>query len=213
MTIKAKNLFRDTSLLLLIISNLITIYIAVRENWDLSTVMWVYWVQSIVIGIFNFVRIYQLKEFSTENFTINGQPVTSTDEARNFVALFFAAHYGLFHFVYLFFLIIGPFSSRYGYSGNPTDFKYVVLASLVFFFNHLYSYLHNKPVDNKKQNIGAIMFYPYARILPMHFAFFLGATAGIAVPIFLSIKTLADCIMHIYEHYVLRRSETPVESL
>ncbi len=207
---KSKNLLKDPSLLFLLFTNLITIYIAVRENWDLSTLMWVYWVQSVIIGFFNFVRIYQLKDFSTENFTINDRPVKSTEEARNFVAVFFVLHYGLFHLVYLLFLIVGPYTSVFMLNSSPVDFKYVGIASLIFFFNHLYSYFHNKPLDNKKQNIGAIMFYPYARILPMHFVFIFGAAVGVAVPFFLALKTLADCIMHVYEHKVLRRETSSV---
>lgn len=207
---KSKNLLSDSSLVFLLISNLFTFYLAIAENWGLSTLMWVYWVQSVVIGVFNFMRIRQLKEFSTDNFTINGRPVSSTEEARNFVSVFFVLHYGFFHLLYLFFLIVGTFTDTFIQGNRHADFKYVAIASLAFVLNHLYSYFYNKPSDTKKQNIGAIMFYPYARIIPMHAAFFLGFAAGFEIPLFLVLKTLADCIMHVVEHFILRKGETYV---
>jgi len=72
--------------------------------------------------------------------------------------------------------------------------------------NHYYSYTYYKNKPKKKQNIGTIMFYPYARILPMHLlivgGFFLadGGAQTAAVVLFLILKTGADTVMHYIEH-------------
>jgi hypothetical protein len=73
-----RNLFADSSLWFLLLSNIITIFFAINENWSLSTIIWIYWFQSITIGFFNFIRILRLKKFSTEGFNINGQPAQPT---------------------------------------------------------------------------------------------------------------------------------------
>lgn len=202
-----KKFFNDPSLWFLLLSNLAMIYIATKENWNLSTIMWVYWFQSITIGLFNFIRILQLKEFSTEGFKINGEPAQSTQNTKNFTAFFFLFHYGIFHLVYMIFLLTGIFTKAYGNTPNLSELKYILLTALLFFINHLFSYFYNKPIDTKKQNIGSLMFYPYVRIIPMHLTIILGSAFAGILPLFLVLKTFADGIMHIVEHNVLRNNE------
>ena len=202
-----RNLFGDLSLWFLLLSNLATVFFATKENWNLSTIMWVYWFQSITIGFFNFIRILQLKEFSTEGFKINGQPAQPTQDTKIFTSFFFLFHFGSFHFVYMIFLLTGTFTKAYGNTPNPAELKYILLTALLFFINHLFSYFYNRPRDTKKQNIGPLMFYPYARIIPMHLTIIFGSAFVGALPFFLVLKTFADGIMHIVEHNVLRKGE------
>jgi hypothetical protein len=169
--------------------------------------MWVYWFQSITIGFFNFIRILQLKEFSTEGFKINGQPVQPTQSTKIFTAFFFLFHYGFFHFVYLIFLLTGTFAKVYGNGPNFIGLKHIFLTALLFFINHLFSYFYNRPRDTKKQKIGSLMFYPYARIIPMHLTIIFSFSFGGALPLFLMLKTFADGIMHVVEHNVIRKGE------
>jgi cellulose synthase/poly-beta-1,6-N-acetylglucosamine synthase-like glycosyltransferase len=169
--------------------------------------MWIYWFQSITIGFFNFIRILQLKEFSTEGFKINDKPAQPTQSTKIFTAFFFLFHYGLFHFGYMTFILTGIFTKAYGNLPTFADLIYIFLISLLFFINHLFSYVYNKPKDTKKQNIGALMFYPYARIIPMHLTIIFGSAVADALSFFLVLKTFADAIMHIVEHNVLRKGE------
>jgi hypothetical protein len=171
--------------------------------------MWIYWFQSITIGFFNFIRILQLKEFSIDGFKINGQPAQLMQGIKIFISFFFLVHYGLFHFVYMRFLLTGTFTKTYRNASNFIELKYIFLTSLLFFINHLFSYVYNRPKDTKKQNMGMLlMFYPYVRIIPMHITISLAAVLGSrALPLFLLLKTFADCIMHIEEHNVLRKGE------
>lgn len=202
-----RNPFSDPSLWFLLFSNIATIFFAIIESWNLSTIMWIYWFQSITIGFFNFIRILQLKEFSTEGFRINGRPAQPTQRTKISTAFFFLFHYGLFHLVYLIFLLIGPFTMAYENVSGSVESKYILLSPLIFFINHLFSYLYNRPKDTKKQNIGSLMFYPYARIIPMHLTIIFGSSFGGVLPLFLVLKTFADGIMHVVEHNVLRKGE------
>ena len=196
-----KNIFTNPSLLLLIFSNLIAIYFAVSQGWQLSTVIFVYWFQSITIGFFSFIRILQLKEFSTEGVQINGQTPKPTSGTKIFTAFFFLIHYGGFHFGYLIFILIGN-------KIDFAEFKSILLIAFIFFLNHLFSYIYNKPQDTQKQNIGTIMSAPYARIVPMHLTIMLSSFFGTAVlPFFLILKTIADVMMHLSEHEIKKGEE------
>ncbi len=196
---RLEKLLSDNSVVGLFISNLITIVMAVVQGWSLTEVLWVYWAQSVIIGWFNFWRMLGLKEFSTQDLKMNGQRVKPTDKTRRQVSFFFLLHYGLFHLAYLF-AIVGMHSEEESSLLRPG----LLLMIAVFFANHLYSYYFNqKRTQDCLPNIGSMMFLPYARIIPMHLTMFLGAAAAnniIAMVIFLSLKTLADVIMHVVEH-------------
>jgi len=215
----------DLSLLFLLFTNVFVIFLALKQGWDVLTLALIYWFQSIAIGIFNFVRILQLKDFSTESLwknyvfdittkrMISPKQLKPTPETKMLLAFFFLFHYFGFFLVYLLFLI--PFNEIFTslLLGQKIEFleklKYAFLCFLAFFITHLFSYIYNKPRDAKKQNIYVIMFYPYARVLPMH-AFILvpillKTEAREMLLIFLAAKTLADVIMHVVEHSIIRR--------
>lgn len=198
-----KFFWNDPSLWILFFANLFTIYLAVNENWSLSTIMWIYWFQSVIIGFFNLLRIIGLREVS-EGEKIDEMPIQPTRRSKTISSLFFVVHYGMFHFGFLAFLGQGAANLQELLSHIP---KQAFLPMGIFFFNHLFSYVYNRARDARKQYIGALMFYPYVRIIPMHLTMFFEAIFGGALIFFLLLKTLADCIMHTLEHRALRKSE------
>jgi len=170
--------------------------------------MWVYWFQSVIIGIFNFIGILQLKNFSTKDFKIGGRPAQPTRDTKNFTAFFFLFHYGLFHVVYLIFISNGMSIKIHGREPTLLELKYIFITILIFLLNHFFSYVYNKLKDTKKKNIGSLMFFPYIRILPMHFTLMFGLFIGdIALPFFLMLKTIADGYMHLVKHNTLKNSD------
>lgn len=187
----------NLSIMSLLFSNLLVIILSLVQKWDTSTVLWVYWMQSIIIGFFQFLRILSLNNFSTQNFTINNKPTSPTSQTKVFTAFFFAFHYGFFHFIYAIFLFNF-------FTNQSLDFTYLFLGGLVFFVNHTFSYLHNRVIDEQKtQNIGTLMFSPYARIIPMHLIIIFGAILGqSALVIFLLLKTFVDLLMHTIKYKV-----------
>jgi len=108
----------DRSVLPLLLSNLLTLVWAVAEGWRIVDVMLVYWVQSVIIGYYNYHRIMDLKKFSTENFSMNNRRPDPTPETQKSVARFFALHYGVFHAAYLAF-ILGRDSGEISLSSRP----------------------------------------------------------------------------------------------
>ena len=197
----------DRSALLLILSNLVTIFLAVVQQWNVQDLMWIYWGQSIIIGVFNWRRILDLKQFSTEGFRVNDQPVEPTRRTQVQTAWFFLFHYGFFHIGYLVFLM----SEKKPDAVTPVFG--IAVCILAFLVNHAFSYRHNRQRDmDRAPNIGTIMFFPYARIIPMHLTILFGShfvrdSSG-RLLLFLGLKTLADVIMHMVEHADARRKKS-----
>ena len=92
----------------------------------------------------------------------------------------------------------------------------VLICCAAFFLNHFFSFRHNLERDARKvRNIGTIMFFPYARIIPMHLTIIVGGFFAYktgAVVLFLILKTLADLAMHAVEHHQERDAHAPGET-
>lgn len=192
-----KKYFADSSTLSLLFSNILIIILALAQKWEISTILWVYWMQSIIIGFFQFLKILSLKKFSTENFKINSHPALPTAQTKAFTAFFFVFHYGFFHFIYAIFLFNF-------FTDKSLDSAYIIIGGLIFFLNHTFSYFHHKIIDEQKlQNIGQLMFFPYVRIIPMHLIIIFGAILGkSALIVFLILKTITDLALHTIKHKV-----------
>lgn len=197
----AKYFRADRSAAVLILSNLVTIVVALALGWDIQVIMWIYWGQSIIIGCFTCLRILDLKQFSTEGVRMNDGPVEPTRRTKWRVAGFFVFHYGFFHFVYLIFLLVLALITP----DSSTPFPGIGLCLLAFLVGHAFSFWHNRQRDRERTpNIGCIMAFPYGRVFPMHltiiFGGFVGPDSTIALLFFLTLKTVADVVMHMAEH-------------
>jgi hypothetical protein len=193
-----KHFHSDLSLWALIASNLIVIVWALIEGWPLAVIIWVYWSQSVTIGILWFFKILTLKEFSTKGFHINNRPVKPTTSAKTQTAIFFLIHYGIFHLVYAIFLL--------GLC-KTTEKLPILFMAAVFLVYQCFSFFYNRKWEGKrKPNIGKMMFFPYARIIPMHLTIIFGRISSkgtfsgeMTLVLFMLLKTLADVIMHVVE--------------
>lgn len=199
--------FKKSSTLALVFSNFLVIFFAIVDEISANEVLWVYWSQSVIIGIFNFIRMITLKEFSTEGFKQGNKQPPPTRSVAISSAVFFLFHYGFFHFIYAFFL--GGFSeiSNTGTSSGGTVF--LLISAATFFISYLIEFINsNKEKSDVLPNIGYIMFAPYARIIPMHFTIILGGFVGAMgaffstdtnltiIILFTGIKTIVDLITH-----------------
>jgi Family of unknown function (DUF6498) len=199
-----------TSTRSLLAVNAITVAMALALDWPVATLLWPYWVQSVVIGYFSRKRILALGRFSTEGFKMNDREVSATPATQRSVANFFAVHYGFFHLAYLAFLL-GQHTGQFRWS----DWAGLVVLGVSFAWNHRLSFNQNVEADRTgTPNIGTLMFLPYARIIPMHITIIAGGALGgdgpLAVLIFGALKTAADVLMHHVEHRVLQRQRAAV---
>lgn len=175
----------------LIIANAATLVMAVVLDWDLGWLMWPFWIQSVIIGLYAFKRMMSLEDFSTEGLKSNGRPVPEDESGKRSTAFFFLAHYGIFHAAYLVFLL----GNHTGY----TSLEVLALAGcgLGFLFSQRQTYAAQHAADLRgRPNLGALMFLPYLRVLPMHLGIMFGAAVdgggALALTAFILLKTLAD---------------------
>ncbi len=191
----------DQSLLGLVIANAVALAIAWLTHMSLREVMLVYWIQSVIIGVGNVIRMASLHRY-TKAVAGKNPPVEPMPVFRFGYAAFFALHYGLFHVAYFAFL------SGKGGLGPVAPY---VLCALAFLVSHAFSLRRNLAADAAGvPSIGILMFMPYARVLPMHLVILSGLAAGASSPgallVFGALKTAADALMHVVDHYVMAKS-------
>jgi hypothetical protein len=196
--------FTRFSTLSLLFSNLLVILIAVIDKLSAADVLWIYWSQSVIIGIFNTVEILTLKEFSTAGFRQGNRPVLPTKAAKYSTAVFFLFHYGFFHFVYAVFL--GVFSHFAGPGPSGRGRGFIFYSAAIFLARYLIDFVTSRNIERREiPNLGRMMFAPYVRIIPMHLTIILGALIGVAgsfsagadlaiLVLFTGIKTVVDLI-------------------
>jgi hypothetical protein len=193
----------NTPTTLLLFSNLLSLILALVFHWPVLTILWGYWLQSIIIGVFTFIKIIMIR--------IEEYPPIHPQFRLHGYAFFFAIHYSIFHIFYAAFLI-GFSSQTGGVFGHlqPPNFLGVTIVGALFFINHTYSFIKYYILDRKQIRFYAktIFFEPYARIIPIHLSLFAAAyfvmvysyAEPLIIAFFLLLKTLADVILHRYQH-------------
>ncbi len=183
-------------ILWLLAANLATMIMALAQGWSLAPLMWVYWCQSVIIGVCNWLRIRRLKQFSVTGLKVNGKRIEEpTPAIKRWMSNFFAMHFGFFHLVYLLFLL--SFLDEI-----PMEVVLAAMAGVLSFgINHAASYRQHLRQDAPSTpGIASMCFLPYARVVPMHLVIFMAAIYGpesvMALFVFLLLKTLIDLIMH-----------------
>lgn len=190
----------------LVVANLAALVTALWFDWPPSSLIWPYWLQSIVIGGFAVRRMLTAPRICTKGFTSNGKPVPATRAGRVQTAVFFTIHYGIFHLVY------AAFISASGGWPAGMDLWATLAVVAAFAWGHANSYRRNREVeDDVPVNLGTVMFLPYLRVIPMHLTILfgglvLGGGGTWALLLFSGLKTASDVAMHYAEHVILRRS-------
>lgn len=189
----------------LALSNLLTLVLAIVEDWPLKTLMYIYCWQNVIIGFFNCFRLLKFGEFIVAPRL--RAPVPSW--VKFFLPAFFAVHYGLFQFGY--FQFIGRI--------NRLDMSWVWLSIALFFGHHFFSFMKHSRREIEGKDIMSLMIFPYFRIVPMHLTIIFGGFVMMlfkgnfmvdrcVLAFFLLLKTDVDLKMHQVEH----SGEKPSES-
>lgn len=158
-----QKIIRDPALWALIGFNIILIMQYQHDVKEYTTIIWLYWCQSVLLGFFTFIDMLTMKkeDISVENMTINNRPATP-QQARGCLPWFFLVHYGGFHFVYLIFLFIDFHFSDINFISLKWSFLALTISYAFLFIQNKIKY------RQVKRKIGTMFFMPYLRILPMH---------------------------------------------
>lgn len=184
-----QRIIKDPGFWFLLLMNGYLIYYYQQKPGEFNTIIWIYWVQSVLIGFFNFLDLQSVKDPDSTSLSINNKPVSKN--SMGCAAWFFLFHYGFFHFVYAIFLLVGKSSS--------VNSKLLLITAGIFFIESTIQFIRKRnTLEPGKVNVGKMFFTPYLRIVPMHLMIlvpsFLGITGSV---VFLILKTVADAGMYL----------------
>jgi len=207
----------DPSLWSLLVSNFVTIFFAVKGNWDITTILSVYWVQTLIIGFFHHVE-----SLAPKNHIISIKDNSDLADIWTYrvLSIFLTVMSFLGYLFTLFFLAIFIFLPSLN-SISVTNFlsiNFIVkniinsfinfnfLTSIfIFFLNHLFSSLYHLFNQNEKQGFYVIPQSIYLRVLPMFIPITIISLSqpsiiSYSLIPFLILKTITDCALHIIKH-------------
>ena len=186
-----KKIIRDPAFWALVAFNTILIVEYRDDPKYYTTLVWLFWAQSVLIGLFNFFDMLTLQKVDVDIFTINDHPA-SPKEAKGCLSFFFLVHYGGFHLGYLIFLFID-------FKFTNIDFSVMKMALLGLLLSSIIQFVQNKTVyRNIPRSISKMFFMPYLRVVPMHLTIMLPKFFDLQPGLtFLVLKMVFDIIGHL----------------
>jgi len=183
----------------LILANSVPVFGVLFWGWDAVSILVLYWLESVIIGILNIPKILACRKTEEGSF--------SMAFANLFLCGFYCIHYGMFTWGHGTFLaeIFGarPIMEDLLSGGS------ILWTAIIFFISHSISMFVN--FFGKKEYLGrepnTQMFSVYGRVFVMHlvviFGGFLVQTYGapvLAVILLIVLKTGIDLVAHLKEH-------------
>lgn len=196
----------------LLLANIITIILFIVNDGSVMQALWVYWLQSVIIGIFTVARIITLPT----NFSLSGLPKKASNTTRRIwkiiIAGGFVFQYGIAHIVYAVFLSVMQHGEITGLEEQPFSMGGevalvpVLVAGLVFALHHWLSYRSEQAQNISDTHtilaVKNILVRPYARIAPLHIIIIVGPLVAALIGyssvfiVFMILKTVADLRLH-----------------
>lgn len=175
----------------LILMNVFIIMYYYEYPGGFKTYLWIFWLQSVVLGLFNFMHLLTLGKSATGNMSFNNKQVKQG--SMGCVSFFFLFHYEFFHLVYAIFLV-----SSFNAMGK-LDFSLFKYAALAIFANQIIWFVQAKFRQKEHPiSIDKVFFLPYLRIIPMHLVILIPAFIHVSsIALFLVLKTIMDVAMQV----------------
>lgn len=183
--------YKDSSFWSLLLVNGYVIATVQRNAISAINVMLIFWIQSVIIGIFAAVQMLIVKDFlgDGDHFDLKRQKLEKKEKILQ--TAFFVGHYGFFHAGYCLFILM-----LFRRDGMTIDWKAVLPFALTFFAHHLFSFIRSRK-NLAKADPESIMGQAYGRIVPMHAGIIIGAFNPIRILMpFLFIKAAIDLLAH-----------------
>lgn len=188
---KKNKYFTDIGFWWLLLWNLFLVYEQYQHPETFKTILWIYWSQSVLIGLFNFLDILTLQKVVPGSWQEDGKEMSDA-KAKGCASFFFLFHYGFFHLGYLIFLF------AFVKTEGRFDFNFFVLSVITCFMGLLINFIRRKTTyANAAGNIGTMFALPYLRIVPMHLTILLPSFLGVsAMSVFTLLKTIVDVLFY-----------------
>lgn len=186
------------SVIVLIVVNLIPLIGVLFFQWDIFTIIFLYWLESAVIGIFNFFKMIKI------NGGLNSNMLP-----------FFIIHYGgftlgtLILIIFLFRPDLQQTSSELQAFFIALDYARELLLALFFLIvSHSLSFIYNfmEKKEYLQTNLGQQMIAPYKRVVIMNLVIILSSywlkdvMNIMTIVILVVLKIIFDLLAHLREH-------------
>jgi len=182
-----KKYLSNPSFLFLLAGNIYCIWYYQNNSGAFSTVVWIYWFQSITIGLFNFIDLLTIKNIDSASSPFNEKP--SSSGGAGCAAWFFLVHFGFFHLGYAIFLLVD-------FGVKDISRSVLLLGIGAFFLETILNFIRQKQLEKTMSfNVGTMFFLPYLRVVPMHLMILLPVFFHLQPSIvFLGLKMTADIL-------------------
>ena len=147
-----KRILFDPAFLFLVAINLYCIWYYQNNPDEFNTIVFLYWGQSVLIGLFNFVDMLTVKNVIPGSIEINDTPVNDSSRSKGCTATFFLVHYGFFHLAYGIFILV--------YTKFKIDFHFVLIGLVAFSLNLIIQFARHKQWQaTHPVNLGSMFFF------------------------------------------------------
>ncbi|RKQ69067.1 hypothetical protein DES40_1847 [Litorimonas taeanensis] len=206
MSVVGRQINFTPAIFFLVVMNLLPVLGVFLFGWDTGTLLLLYWLESIVIGILNIPKI-----LSCQGDDENAAKQPPSLGGKLFLCVFFSVHYGVFsfgHYTFLdaFFNSIPPLSDLIAEIISAQGLAVSVIGLMV---SHLFSMFRNfyGKAEYKMRSANTQMFIPYGRVFIMHIVIMFGGALVqafgapiLALVLLVLLKTLIDIVSHSAEH-------------
>ena len=209
--------FKSVSSKTLLGANIIPLIGVMFFGWTLFSIMFLYWLENVVIGFFNVIRMMKAEGIPPKDIKMNGKPATTA--MKGIFIIFFIIHFGIFTAVHgMFVFVLFGSATEPGFSqtipwsevaSQDISILGITIALIMMIISHGISYRSNYIIkkEYKKISTAEQMFKPYGRVMVMHFVIIIGAFiimgmgySVISASILIIIKMLIDLFTHNGEH-------------
>lgn len=168
-------------------------------NWNISTILFLYWTESGVIGFYNIFKILKASKPSESDLVISGS--IKRKVGKLFIVIFFIIHFGGF--------MLGHYTFLVKFFNPYLNVNYLLFPIFGLFLSHgvsfVYNFLGNKEYLYMTPN--QQMAEPYKRVMIMHITILFGGflVQKYGLPIYtlllmIFLKLVVDLYSHIKEH-------------
>lgn len=156
---RKKNSWLDIHFFLLISVNLYVIYYYSKNPNSYTATITIYWIQSILIGVFNFLDLLTLSKYTLAHANQEEEGIV---KVRGCAAPFFLVHYLIFHLI-CFFII-----PQKEIDFETVDWQFVFLCFWILLAIQTINFIQNKIRSRTEAvRVNIMASWPYIRIVPM----------------------------------------------
>lgn len=205
MTLFGRKIELTASVFFLIAMNAIPVMGVFAFGWDVGTLLLLYWLESVVIGLLNVPKMLACQGSDRAN---NYRRSTG---GLIYLCVFFLLHYGGFSYGHYLFLdsLFASVPSLKSLASEILSAQGLLVSMVGLWMSHVFSMFKNfyGKGEYKTRSANKQMFVPYGRVFIMHIVIIIGGALVqafgapvLALILLVALKTGIDLVAHSLEH-------------